>query len=75
VRGYEYEDWPRGCIVFDQPRDLFVLYADRKLQTPEMIVRIKTEFHLPKKRTEVISDWLYQSKEMPNMLGAKSCPP
>jgi hypothetical protein len=23
VRSYEYEDWPRGRIVFDQSRDLF----------------------------------------------------
>jgi hypothetical protein len=29
VRSYEYEDWPRGRIVFDQSRDVFVLYADR----------------------------------------------
>jgi hypothetical protein len=27
VRSYEYEDWPRGRIVFDRSRDLFVLYA------------------------------------------------
>jgi hypothetical protein len=24
VRSYEYEDWPRGRIVFDQPHDLLV---------------------------------------------------
>jgi hypothetical protein len=29
VRAYEYEDWPRGRIVFDRSRDLFILYADR----------------------------------------------
>src|ERR1700730_3575015 len=28
VRSYEYEDWPRGRIVFDRARDLFILYAD-----------------------------------------------
>jgi hypothetical protein len=33
VRSYEYEDWPRGPIVFDQSRDLFIIYADRKLLT------------------------------------------
>jgi hypothetical protein len=37
VRSYEYEDWPRGRIVFDQSRDLFILYADRKLLTPATI--------------------------------------
>jgi hypothetical protein len=40
VRSYEYEDWPRGRIVFDRSRDVFILYADRKLMTPEMIARI-----------------------------------
>jgi hypothetical protein len=24
VRSYEYEDWPRGRIVFDRPRDQFI---------------------------------------------------
>jgi hypothetical protein len=47
VRSYEYEDWPRGRIVFDRSRDLFVLYADRKLLAPAMIARIATQFHLP----------------------------
>jgi hypothetical protein len=46
VRTYEYEDWPRGRIVFDRSRDLFVLYADRKLLTPATIARIEAQFHL-----------------------------
>src|ERR1700682_6243958 len=53
VRSYEYEDWPRGRIVFDRSRDLFVLYADRKLTTPATIARIATQFRLPGERTEV----------------------
>jgi hypothetical protein len=44
VRSYEYEDWPRGRIVFDRSRDLFIIYADRKLQTPDIIARIETQF-------------------------------
>ena len=65
---YEYEDWPRGRIVFDRSRDLFVLYADRKLLTPEMIARIQAQFLLPADRTEVKSDFHYQSKETPDVL-------
>jgi hypothetical protein len=68
VRSSEYEDWPRGRIVFDRARDLFVLYADRKLLTPAMIARIATQFHLPAERTEVQSDWHYQSTETPRGL-------
>jgi hypothetical protein len=54
VRSYEYEDWPRGRIVFDQSRDLFIIYADRKPLTPATIARlVETQFHLPAERTEV----------------------
>ena len=68
VRSYEYEDWPRGRIVFDRSRDLFIIYADRKLMASAMIVRIATQSHLPEERTEVKSDWHYQSNETPNVL-------
>jgi hypothetical protein len=68
VQAYEYEDWPRGRIVFDRARDLFILYADRKLMTPATITRIKTEFRLPEERTEIQSDFHYQSTETPNGL-------
>jgi hypothetical protein len=67
VRSYEYEDWPRGRIVFDRSRDLFIIYADRKLRTPATIARIETQFHLPAQRTKVQSDWHYQSTETPNV--------
>jgi hypothetical protein len=70
VRSYEYEDWPRGRIVFDRARDLFILYADRKLQTPETIAYIATQFHLPAERTEIQTDFHYQSKETPKLPGA-----
>jgi hypothetical protein len=73
VRSYEYEDWPRGRIVFDRSRNLFILYADRKLLTPAMIARIETQFHLPADRIEFQSDFHYQSNETPNVLG--SCQP
>jgi hypothetical protein len=53
VRSHEYEDWPRGRIVFNRSRDLFNLYADRKLLTPALIARIETQFHLPEERTEI----------------------
>ena len=69
VRAYEYEDWPRGRIVFDRSRNLFILYADSKLLTPATIGRIETQFHLPAERTEVQSDLHYQSNETPNAVG------
>ena len=65
AQSYEYEDWPRGRIVFDLVRDLFILYADRKLMTPAIIARIKAQFHLPAERSEVTSDFHI---ETPNAL-------
>ena len=70
VRSYEYEDWPRGRIVFDQSRDLFIIYADRKLLTPATIARLETQFQLPEERTEIHSDLHYKSKETPKLLVA-----
>jgi hypothetical protein len=75
VRSYEYEDWPRGRIVFDQSRDLFIVYADRKLLTPATIARIKAQFHLPTERTEIQNDGHYQSTETPNALETGSMRP
>jgi hypothetical protein len=69
VQSHEYEDWPRGRIVFDRARDLFILYSHRKLLTPATIARIATQFHLPAERTETQRDWHYQSTETPNGLG------
>jgi hypothetical protein len=68
VRSYEYEDWPRGRIVFDRARNLFILYADRKLLTRAMIARIETKFHLPGERIEVQGDGHYQNTETPKVL-------
>jgi len=68
VRSSEYEDWPRGRIVFDRSCDLYILYADRKLLTPAMIARIKAQFHLSEERTEVKRDFHYQSTETPGGL-------
>ena len=66
MRSHEYEDWPRERIVFSRSRDLFILYAARKLLTPATLARIATQFHLPADRTEVQSDFRYQSTETPN---------
>jgi hypothetical protein len=59
----------RGRIVFDQSRDLFIIYADRKLLTPATIARLETQFLLPTERTEIHSDLHYKSKETPKLPG------
>ncbi|OZB38341.1 MAG: hypothetical protein B7X48_13600 [Acidiphilium sp. 34-60-192] len=31
IAAHEYEDWPRGRIVFEQTKKCFVVYADRQI--------------------------------------------
>ena len=51
VRSFEYEEWPRGRIVFGQLKRPFVLYTDRKLLSPETIARIQKRFAIPAEKT------------------------
>jgi hypothetical protein len=53
----------------------FSSYDTRKLMTPATIARIEKQFHLPAERTEVTSDFHYQSNETPNVLWTRSMPP
>ena len=61
VRCTEYEEWPRGRVVFHRPSGRFTLYADRKLQTPAIVEDILRRFSLPADRTDVRSDAHYVS--------------
>ena len=65
VRTFEYEDWPRGRIVFDQMKKPFILYADRKLMLPDTITEIQARFALSPDKTIVETDFHYQSHETP----------
>src|SRR5271165_3684201 len=42
----EYDQWPRGRIVYQKPTQRFVLYADLRLQRPTIIDALKTAFGL-----------------------------
>lgn len=42
----EYEHWPRGRVVYERPGERFVIYADRRLQKPELIEQLRTVFGL-----------------------------
>jgi hypothetical protein len=68
VRTFEYEEWPRGRIVFDQKKKLFILYADRKLMLPDAISKIQARFALSPDKTIVETDFHYQSPETPGPL-------
>ena len=59
----EYDDWPRGRVVYQKPTQQFVLYADRRLQKPAIIHALKAGFGLNAAELKVIvrSDAYYRS--------------
>jgi hypothetical protein len=61
VKWSEYEEWPRGRVVFHVPTKRFILYADRKLQAARTVALVLERFGLPKNRVDVRSDAHYVS--------------
>lgn len=60
IASTEYDEWPRGRIVYEKVAERFVLYADRRLQTPGIIGAIKTAFGLHGAKVIVMSDPHYR---------------
>ena len=56
----EYDEHPRGRIVYDTVAETFIVYADRRLQTSAFLARIIAAFCLPVARTVVRSDSHYR---------------
>ena len=61
ITWHEYEDFPRGRVVFDTVTGRFTLYADRKLQTPSVVSDIQQAFRLNPELCDVRSDPHYRS--------------
>ena len=57
----EYQEWPRGRVVYNVPSHRFILYADRKLQSAGMVKQIVKRFGLPADRVDVRGDEHYVS--------------
>jgi hypothetical protein len=57
----EYEDFPRGRVVYDGEHKRFVIYADRRLQTLPIIADIVRAFHLEAESYIIQSDSHYRS--------------
>jgi hypothetical protein len=59
-RDIEYEEPPRGRVVFDTKADRFMVYADRCILAKEPVVsRILKEMNLPRGQTDVQTDGHY----------------
>lgn len=61
IASTEYDEWPRGRIVFEAPSNRFVLYADRHLQRPEIIEALKSLFGITGADVVVKSDLHYRT--------------
>ena len=60
----EYEDPPRGRIMFDKRRDRFLLLADPCiLRRRSLVKQIVSRLHLPPERTEMDRDAHYRCAE------------
>lgn len=57
----EYEEQPRGRVVYHTPTNRFTLYADQcVLDRPEFIQWILTQMHLPAGITDLSKDLHYR---------------
>jgi hypothetical protein len=57
----EYDEHPRGRIVYHTTRETFTVYADKRLQTAAFLTSIIAAFFLPIARTTIRSDGHYRS--------------
>jgi hypothetical protein len=60
IASTEYDEWPRGRIVYETQAKRFVLYADRRLQEPGIIDALKRAFGLLQAEVVVMSDSHYR---------------
>lgn len=59
-RDAEYEEWPRGRVVFNSVQGPFIVYADRRISQQE-VQRVLEYFGIPVGRVEFMTDGHYQS--------------
>lgn len=55
----EYEAHPRGRVVFNQTKNLFTIYADKRLQSRDVILEIAKMFGIEKRKYVIKSDSHY----------------
>jgi hypothetical protein len=64
IAWHEYEDFPRGRVVFNTEDNTFVIYADQRLQAPSFLSDVIRVFELETQRSVVRSDAHYRSQPM-----------
>lgn len=66
----EYEEWPRGRVVYHQPTQRFILYADRKLWRRPLLNLLLARFDLQNAAFDLRGDPHYVSLRPVNHIGA-----
>ena len=61
IDGHEYEDFPRGRIVYEVKSKRFIVYADQRLQQKSIVAEIANKFGLMPGAFVVRSDAHYRS--------------
>jgi hypothetical protein len=61
VAYHEYEDFPRGRIVYHVRTRQYIVYADRRLQRPDVLTDIVSLFDISSGRFVVRSDAHYRT--------------
>jgi len=57
----EYEEWPRGRVLYDCAARRFVIRADRRLHRPEFVRLIADRFGIALAQTAILPDDHYRS--------------
>lgn len=60
LRDAEYEEWPRGRVVFNAAQGQFIVYADRQISKSEL-QRVVDHFRIPMDGVVFMRDRHYQS--------------
>lgn len=61
IASYEYEDFPRGRVVYHTLTRRFTVYADRRLQSRAMVASILDAFRVLPQQCSIRSDEHYRS--------------
>ncbi|RWB73239.1 MULTISPECIES: hypothetical protein [unclassified Mesorhizobium] len=56
----EYEDWPRGRVVYSPSQECFFVYADARIQTPSRIALVTERFQISGSNVVISGDSHYR---------------
>jgi hypothetical protein len=57
----EYDEWPRGRVVYETASKFFIVYADRRLQKPSIVAALKAGFGIVTATVRIRSDLHYRT--------------